>query len=310
MSDNKNINNGFREALAYLGSADDNVVLIADDSAGHDFIRYFSEKLQERFFCLGHADKSLPGIAAGFSLTSKIPFIITGANNASTRFLEQLNGIICRTNLNVKIGAVDPGHFSSAGSTEENVLDDISIIRMLPDIKIVIPCDYHEAIKSAKSAYEEDGPFYIRLENNSNERLTGPESKFEVGKGITLQHGNDITIVANGISVLPSVRAADMLKNDGINTRLINLHTVMPVDEELLISATKETGKFVVVEQRRNNNCLFHIVGDLVCGYGSVTVESTQLDITSSAEDQNDSKIVSEEWIQIIYESVKKTLKT
>ena len=190
------------------------------------------------------------GIAAGLATTGMVPFASTFAMFAAGRAFEQVRNSVGYPHLNVKIGATHAGISVGEDGATHQCNEDIALMRTIPGMTIINPADDVEARAAVKAAYELDGPVYLRFGRlpvpviNDN-----PDYKFEIGKGITLRDGNDLTIIATGLCVSSALEAAQLLEKDGINARVINIHTIKPLDEELVVKAAKETGRIVTVEE-------------------------------------------------------------
>ena len=198
----------------------------------------------------GIAESNMAGIAAGLSTTGKVPFMSTFAMFAAGRAFEQVRNSIGYPHLNVKIGATHAGLSVGEDGATHQCNEDIALMRVIPGMVVINPSDDIEAKAAVKAAYEYVGPVYLRFGRLAapviNDR---PDYKFEIGKGLTLREGKDLTIVATGLMVSESLAAAEMLAKDGIEAKVINIHTIKPLDEELIVAAAKETGKVVTVEE-------------------------------------------------------------
>jgi transketolase len=214
------------------------------------------------------------GVAAGMAATGKVPFASSFAMFSAGRAYEQVRNSIGYPHLNVKIGATHAGISVGEDGATHQCNEDIALMRTIPGMVILNPSDYVEAKAAVRAAYEYVGPCYLRFG-----RLAVPvindhaDYKFEIGKGITLRDGKDITIVATGLTVSGALEAAELLANDGIDARVINIHTIKPLDEELILKAAKETGKIVTVEEHSVIGGLGSAVCDLVCEKHPVPVK-------------------------------------
>ena len=199
---------------------------------------------------MGIAEGNMMCVAAGLATTGKIVFASTFAMFASERACEQIRNSICYPRLNVKIGATHAGLSVGEDGASHQCIEDLAVMRALPNMVVLSPCDEIETNLAIKAAIEYDGPVYIRLGRLGVEAVHDPETfRFELGKGVTVKDGSDVTLVATGLMVQESLQAAALLAADGINARVIDIHTVKPIDTELLVKAAKETGFIVTVEE-------------------------------------------------------------
>ncbi len=240
----------YGKALAELGAKYDNLVVLDADLAGATKTDTFMKVFPERHIDCGIAEANMTGIGAGMATTGKVPFISTFAMFAAGRAFEQVRNSIGYPHLNVKIGATHAGISVGEDGASHQCNEDIALMRTIPGMTIINPSDDIEAKAAVDAAYNHVGPVYLRFG-----RLAVPvindnaEYKFELGKGIVLREGKDLTIVATGLEVSESLAAAEKLASEGIQARVINIHTIKPLDEELIIKAAKETGKIVTVEE-------------------------------------------------------------
>ena len=240
----------YASALIELGKKYDNVVVLDADLAGATKTAKFKSEFPDRFINCGIAECNLMGVAAGIATTGKIPFASTFAMFAAGRAFEQVRNSIGYTALNVKIGATHAGISVGEDGASHQCNEDIALMRTIPGMVVINPSDDIEAKAAVFAAYEHNGPVYMRFGRLAVPVINdNPDYKFELGKGITLRDGDDITIVATGLCVSAALEAADKLKSEGVNARVINIHTIKPLDEDLIVKAAKETGKVVVVEE-------------------------------------------------------------
>ncbi|MBQ8856787.1 MAG: transketolase family protein [Lachnospiraceae bacterium] len=252
MSDVKKIatRDSYGNALAALGRKYDNLVVLDADLAAATKTSIFKKEFPERHIDCGIAEANMMGIAAGLATTGMDPFVSSFAMFAAGRAFEQIRNSIGYPHLNVKIGATHAGISVGEDGATHQCNEDIALMRTIPGMTIINPSDDVEAKVAVEAAFEMDGPVYLRFGRLAVPVINDhPEYKFEVGKGITLKDGNDLTIVATGLCVSESLAAADKLEEDGISARVINIHTIKPLDEELIKKAARETGKIVTVEE-------------------------------------------------------------
>ena len=240
----------YGNALVELGAEHDNLIVLDADLAAATKTGVFKKAYPDRHIDCGIAECNMMGIAAGLSTTGIVPFASTFAMFAAGRAFEQIRNSIGYPHLNVKIGATHAGISVGEDGATQQCNEDIALMRTIPGMVILNPADDVEAKACVKAAYEYNGPVYLRFGRLAvpviNDR---PDYKFELGKGVVLREGKDVTIVATGLCVSSALEAAEKLAADGIDAKIINIHTIKPLDEELIVAAAKETGKVVTVEE-------------------------------------------------------------
>ena len=240
----------YGNALVELGAEHDNLIVLDADLAAATKTGVFKKAYPDRHIACGIAECNMMGIAAGLSTTGIVPFASTFAMFAAGRAFEQVRNSIGYPHLNVKIGATHAGISVGEDGATHQCNEDIALMRTIPGMVILNPADDVEAKACVKAAYEYNGPVYLRFGRLAvpviNDR---PDYKFELGKGVVLREGKDVTIVATGLCVSSALEAAEKLAADGIDAKIINIHTIKPLDEELIVAAAKETGKVVTVEE-------------------------------------------------------------
>ena len=240
----------YGNALVEMGAIYDNLVVLDADLAAATKTGIFKKAYPERFINMGIAECNMVGVAAGLAATGKIPFVSSFAMFAAGRAFEQVRNSVGYPKLNVKIGATHAGISVGEDGATHQCNEDIALMRTIPGMVVINPSDDVEARAAVKAAIEHQGPVYLRFG-----RLATPvindrsDYKFELGKGVVLREGKDVTIIATGLCVAESLAAADMLEKDGISAKVINIHTIKPLDEDLIVAAAKETGKVVTVEE-------------------------------------------------------------
>jgi len=240
----------YGNALAQLGTKHDNLVVLDADLAAATKTGTFKKAFPERHIDCGIAECNMMGIAAGLAATGKVPFASTFAMFAAGRAFEQVRNSIGYPKLNVKIGATHAGISVGEDGATHQCNEDIALMRTIPGMVIINPSDDVEAKAAVIAAYEHQGPVYLRFGRLAVPVVNdGEDYQFEIGKGIVLKEGTDVTIVATGLCVSESIEAAKKLEADGISAKVINIHTIKPIDEELIIEAAKATGKVVTVEE-------------------------------------------------------------
>ena len=240
----------YGNALAELGKEHENLVVLDADLAAATKTGVFKKAYPERFIDCGIAEANMTGVAAGLSTCGKVPFISSFAMFVAGRAFEQVRNSIGYPHLNVKIGATHAGITVGEDGATHQCNEDIALMRTIPGMMIINPADDVEARAAVKAAYEYEGPVYLRFGRLALPIIHNESSyKFEIGKGEILRDGKDVTIVATGAMVSNSLEAAERLAADGIEAKVINIHTIKPLDKELVVAAAKETGKVVTVEE-------------------------------------------------------------
>ena len=240
----------YGNALAELGAQNPNIVVLDADLAGATKTGVFKKAFPERHIDCGIAEGNMMGVAAGLATCGKIPFASSFAMFAAGRAFEQVRNSIGYPHLNVKIGATHAGISVGEDGATHQCNEDIAIMRTTPGMTIICPADDVEARAAVKAAAEYVGPVYMRFGRLAVPVINDEANyKFEIGKGITLKEGKDVTIIATGLEVNESLEAAKLLEADGISVEVINIHTIKPLDKELVVASAKKTGKVVTVEE-------------------------------------------------------------
>ncbi len=255
----------YGEALAELGEKYDNLYVFDADLAAATKTGIFKKKYPERFFDCGIAEANMMGVAAGMAATGKIPFASTFAMFAAGRAYEIVRNTIGYPHLNVKIGATHAGISVGEDGATHQCNEDIALMRTIPGMTIINPADDIEAKAAVEAAILHEGPVYLRFGRLAAPVFNDKETyKFELGKGIKLKDGDDITIIATGLMVLEALNAAEELKKDGIKARVINIHTIKPIDKDIILEAAKDTGLLLTVEEHSVIGGLGSAVCDVV----------------------------------------------
>lgn len=239
----------YGDMLVELGKEHEDLIVLDADLAAATKTGKFKSAFPDRHIDCGIAECNMIGVAAGLSVTGKVPFASTFAMFAAGRAFEQIRNTVGYPHLNVKIGATHAGISVGEDGATHQCNEDIALMRTIPGMTVINPCDDIEAKAAVKAAYEMDGPVYLRFGRLSTPVINSENYKFEVGKGVVMKEGEDITIVATGLCVNESIEAAKLLEADGISTQVINIHTIKPLDEDLIIEAAKKTGRIVTVEE-------------------------------------------------------------
>ena len=256
----------YGNALAQYGAEYPNLVVLDADLAAATKTGIFKKAFPERHIDCGIAECNMVGIAAGLATTGKIPFVSSFAMFAAGRAFEQIRNSVGYPHLNVKIGATHAGISVGEDGATHQCNEDIALMRTIPGMVVINPSDDVEAKAAVKAAIDHDGPVYLRFGRLAVPVINdNPDYKFELGKGVVLREGKDITIIATGLCVSETLEAAKLLEADGIDAKVINIHTIKPLDEKLVVAAAKETGKVVTVEEHSVIGGLGSAVCDTLC---------------------------------------------
>ncbi|CEN37799.1 putative transketolase C-terminal section [Capnocytophaga cynodegmi] len=245
----KDTRSGFGAGLAELGRTNPNVVALCADLIGSLKMEKFIEENPERFFQIGIAEANMMGIAAGLTIGGKIPFTGTFAAFSTGRVYDQIRQSIAYSGKNVKICASHAGLTLGEDGATHQILEDIGLMKMLPGMVIINPCDYNQTKAATIAIADYQGPVYLRFGRPTVANFTPEDQKFEIGKGILLTEGKDVTIVATGHLVWEALLAADELEKQGISAEVINIHTIKPLDEEIILNSVKKTKCIVTCEE-------------------------------------------------------------
>ena len=256
----------YGNALVELGKEHEDLVVLDADLAAATKTGIFKKEFPERHIDCGIAECNMMGIAAGLSLTGKVPFASSFAMFAAGRAFEQVRNTMGYPKLNVKIGATHAGISVGEDGATHQCNEDIALMRTIPNMIIINPSDDIEARAAVKAAYAHQGPVYLRFGRLAAPVINDkPDYEFEIGKGVTVREGKDITIVATGLEVGFALEAAESLAKDGIDARVINIHTIKPIDKDIIIKAAKETKKLFTVEEHSVIGGLGSAVCDVLC---------------------------------------------
>jgi len=246
---NKDTRSGFGAGLTQLGKTHPEVVALCADLIGSLKMQPFIDENPERFFQVGIAEANMMGIAAGLTIGGKIPFTGTFANFSTGRVYDQIRQSIAYSGKNVKICASHAGVTLGEDGATHQILEDIGLMKMLPGMTVINPCDYNQTKAATLAVADFKGPVYLRFGRPSVPNFTPEDQSFEVGKGILLKKGSDVTLVATGHLVWEALEAAKELSTQGIDAEVINIHTIKPLDEEIIIKSVEKTGCLVSAEE-------------------------------------------------------------
>jgi transketolase len=269
----KKTREGFGRGLVELGKTNPNVVVLVGDLADSTMTNLFQAEFPERFIEVGVAEQNMMTVAAGLSLVGKIPFLSTYGAFAACRSLDQVRVTLCYGNMNVKIGGAHGGISVGPDGATHQAMEEISIMRSMPNMKMIVPADFHEAKKATMAAAEIYGPIYIRFGRENVPVVTAPDSAFEFGKATQFRDGGDVTLIACGVMVYEALVAAEELARQGIDARVLNMHTLKPLDEGAIVRAAQETGAIVTAEEHQINGGLGGAVAEVVVRRCPVPVE-------------------------------------
>jgi len=253
---------GYGKGLLALGKADERVVVLSADLTESTRANWFRDEFPERFFSFGVAEQDMMSTAAGFALSGKIPFCCSFGVFASGRAWEQVRVSAAYMNINVNIGGTHGGVTVGPDGATHQALEEIALMRILPHMSVVVPCDAIEAERATIASADIKGPVYLRLGRENLPLITDTYDEFEIGKAHVIKQGKDLTIIACGIMLYHAIKASDILKAEGIDAGVINLHTIKPIDKQAILRAAETTGAIVTAEE--------HLIA---CGMGSAVSE-------------------------------------
>ncbi|MDI6785270.1 MAG: transketolase family protein [bacterium] len=267
MNDKVATRDAYGKTLQKLAPKNPNIIVLDADCSSSTRTSWLAKECPQQFFNFGIAEANMIGAAAGLATCNKIVFTSTFAIFGSARCFEQIRDSVCWPNLNVKIVVTHAGLSVGEDGASHQAIEDISLIRTLPNITIIVPADGIETEKVIAKAAETYGPFYIRLGRAKFPIILSKDYKFQIGKAVTLREGCDATIIANGLMISESIKAAEILEKKGISVRIINMSTIKPIDKEAIIKAAKETGAIITAEEHT-------ILGGLGGAVAEVLVEN------------------------------------
>ena len=269
---NKDTRSGFGEGLAEIGAKNDSVVALCADLTGSLKMNAFQNAFPNRFFQVGIAEANMMGIAAGMTIGGKIPFTGTFANFSTGRVYDQIRQSIAYSKKNVKICASHAGLTLGEDGATHQILEDIGMMRMLPNMTVVVPADFNQTKQATMAVASHDGPVYLRFGRPVMPIFIKPDAVFEIGKADQIYEGSDVTIIACGHMVWKSIEATKILRDKGHSVDLINMHTIKPLDKDAIIKSVSKTGCVVTAEEHMINGGL----GDAVAQVLSRNIPSPQ----------------------------------
>lgn len=263
-TEKKDTRSGFGAGLLEVGRADENVVALCADLTGSLKMDAFEKEFPARFFQVGIAEANMMGIAAGLTIGGKIPFTGTFANFSTGRVYDQIRQSIAYSGKNVKICASHAGLTLGEDGATHQILEDIGLMKMLPHMVVINPCDYNQTKAATIAIAKHHGPVYLRFGRPAVPNFTAPDQQFEIGKAVMLNEGKDVTIIATGHLVWKAIEAGEILAEKGISAEIINIHTIKPLDGEAILRSVKKTGCVVTAEEHQMNGGLGDSVAQLL----------------------------------------------
>ena len=277
-TEKKDTRSGFGEGLYELGKNNPNVVALCADLTGSLKMNKFEAEFPDRFIQTGIAEANMIGMAAGLTIGGKIPFAGTFATFASGRVYDQLRVSVAYSNKNVKIAASHAGISLGEDGATHQIMEDIALMRALPNMVVINPCDFNQTKAATIAAGKYNGPVYLRFGRPKVPNFTPKDQNFEIGKAVVLQEGTDVTIFATGHLVWKAIEATEKLQEMGISVELINIHTIKPLDEEAILKSISKTGAVVTAEEHLRNGGLGDAVAQVLARNNPTPVEMVAVD--------------------------------
>lgn len=263
-TEKKDTRSGFGAGLLELGKKRPEVVALCADLTGSLKMDAFAKEFPERFFQVGIAEANMMGLAAGLTIGGKIPFTGTFANFSTGRVYDQIRQSIAYSGKNVKICASHAGLTLGEDGATHQILEDIGLMKMLPGMVVINPCDFNQTKAATIAIADHEGPVYLRFGRPTVPNFTPADQKFEIGKAVMLNEGTDVTIIATGHLVWPAIQAGEQLAEKGINAEIINIHTIKPLDTAAILSSVKKTRCVVTAEEHQRNGGLGDAIAQLL----------------------------------------------
>lgn len=273
MENKKATRQSYGEALLELGKENNNIVVLDADLSNATKTKLFAKEFPERFFDMGIAEQDMMSTAAGMATCGKIPYTSTFAMFAAGRAYDQIRNSICYPNLNVKICATHSGITVGEDGATHQMIEDISLMRTIPNLIVMSTSDDKQTKWAVKEISKVEGPVYLRLARVEVPQIYENEEKFHIGKGVQFGEGTDGTIFATGVTVSEALKAQEELKNEGIDVRVVDIHTIKPIDKEIIIKSAKETNKLISIEDH-------NIIGGLGSAISEVLTEEFPAKLT------------------------------
>ena len=269
---------GFGEALLELGRENENIVALCADLTGSMKMTDFAREFPDRFFEVGIAEANMIGLAAGMTIGGKIPFTGTFANFSTARVYDQIRQSVAYSKKNVKICASHAGVTLGEDGATHQSLEDMGMMKMLPFLTVISPCDFNQTKAATKAIARHIGPVYLRFGRPKVPNFTPPDQEFEIGKAVMLKEGRDVTILATGHLVWKALEASGVLSEEGIFAEVINIHTIKPLDNDAVLASVKKTGCVVSAEEHMRNGGLGDSIAQLLVRCRPVPMEMVAVD--------------------------------
>lgn len=307
----KETRQGFADALVDEGKVNKDLVVLGGDVTGSVKTNLFRDAYPDRFISVGVAEQDMIGTAAGLALAGKIPIASTYGEFATGRTFDQIRQSLAYSDMNVKICASHCGITVGPDGATHQSFEDVGIMRILPGMNVITPCDYNQTYRAVRLSINTYGPFYVRFYREKSPNFTDMNAPFEFGKADILIDGNDVTLIANGLLVWEAIVASERLRKEGIGARVINMHTVKPIDKETIINSAKETGLIITCEDHQWTCGLFGAVAEVLA-----LNHPTKMDFVAINDRFGESGIIASELMkkyeidsEAIYKKVKNNLK-
>jgi transketolase len=269
----KETRQAFADALVELGHENPDIVVLGGDVSGSVKTNLFRDVFPERFISVGIAEQDMIGTAAGLAVAGKIPFASTYGEFATGRPFDQIRQSVAYSQMNVKICASHCGISVGPDGATHQSLEDVALMRILPHMNVVTPCDYNQTYKAVKKCIEINEPFYIRFYRDKTPNYTDKNANFEFGKADILKEGKDVTLIASGLLVWEALKASQKLEKENISCKVLNMHTIKPIDKDAIIKAADETNLVITCEDHQKHGGLFSAVAEVLSKY-----KPTQMD--------------------------------
>jgi len=277
-TEKKDTSSGFGDGLAEAGNSNENVVALCADLIGSLKMGDSKEKFPERFFQVGIAEANMIGMAAGLATAGKIPFTGTFANFSTSRVLDQIRQSIAYSNKNVKICASHAGLTLGEDGATHQTMEDISMMKNLPNMTVINPCDYNQTKAATLAILDYEGPVYLRFGRPKVPVFTPADQEFEIGKAVMINKGKDVTIIATGHMVWKAIEAGEILADKGIDAEIINIHTIKPLDEKAVLESVAKTACVVTAEEHLRNGGLGDSIAQLLALKNPTPIEMVAVD--------------------------------
>lgn len=264
---------GFGEEIVKLGKKDNDIYVVDVDIGKSCKTGAFRSELPEQYLNVGIAEQNAAGVAAGLATCGKVPFVVTYAVFGSLRMCEMIRQEICYPNLNVKIACSHGGVTPANDGASHQSIEDMGVLRTIPNMTVLMPADYYSAKKLVAAAAEYDGPVYLRFTRDAIPVIYDEDTEFEIGKAYKLKEGKDVAIIANGDTVSIAMKAAEELEKKGVSVKLLDMHTIKPLDVDAVMECVNEIGKIITVEDHNIMNGLGSAVSEVAVETGKATVK-------------------------------------